>query len=136
LSDHILKTVLYVEDDKDIQTIGKITLESFGNFNVVMCNSGKEALEKIKDVNPDLVLMDVMMPEMDGITAMLEFKKDTELSEIPVIFMTAKAQVHEVEKYNKIGVAGVIIKPFDPVQLCPQINEIWEKFYAKSTVRV
>ena len=136
MSNKELKTVLYVEDDKDIQTIGKLTLETFGKLNVVICNSGKEALEVIKDVKPELVLMDVMMPEMDGITAMLEFKKDSELSEIPVIFMTAKAQVHEVEKYNQIGVAGVIVKPFDPMQLCPQINEIWEKFYAKSTVRV
>ena len=134
MSNHLLKTILYVEDDKDIQTIGKITLETFGNLNVVTCNSGKEALEVIKDVKPDLVLMDVMMPEMDGITAMLEFKKDPEISEIPVIFMTAKAQVHEVEKYNQIGVAGVIIKPFDPVQLCSQIYEIWEKFYELSAV--
>ena len=126
--------MFYVEDDKDIQTIGKLTLETFGKLNVVMCNSGKKALERIKNVKPDLVLMDVMMPEMDGITAMLEFKKDPELSKISVIFMTAKAQVHEVEKYNQIGVAGVIIKPFDPVQLCPQIFEIWEKFYDKSTV--
>ena len=134
MSNHLLKTILYVEDDKDIQTIGKMTLETFGNLNVVTCNSGKEALEVIKDIKPDLVLMDVMMPEMDGITAMLEFKKDPEISEIPVIFMTAKAQVHEVEKYNQIGVAGVIIKPFDPVQLCSQIYEIWEKFYELSAV--
>jgi two-component system, OmpR family, response regulator len=134
LSNRVLKTILYVEDDKDIQTIGKMTLETFGNLNVVICNTGKEALEKIKDAKPDLVLMDVMMPEMDGITAMLELQKDPEVSEIPVIFMTAKAQVHEVEKYNKMGVAGVIIKPFDPVQLYPQICEIWEKFYDKSTI--
>lgn len=131
MSNHILKTVLYVEDDKDIQTIGKMTLETFGDLNVVTCDSGKEALDRIKDVKPDLTLMDVMMPEMDGITAMTEFKKDPELSKIPVIFMTAKAQAHEVESYNKMGVAGVIIKPFDPVQLYPQICKIWENFYAK-----
>ena len=130
----MLKTILYVEDDKDIQVIGKITLETFGNLNVFVCNSGKEALETINDVKPDLVLMDVMMPEMDGITTMLELKKDPKVCEIPVIFMTAKAQVHEVERYNKIGVAGVITKPFDPVKLYPQICEIWEKFYDLSRV--
>lgn len=129
-----LQKILYVEDDKDIQTIGKITLETFGSFSVHTCNSGKEALNLIKDINPDLVLMDVMMPEMDGITTMQELKKDPELSEIPVIFMTAKAQVHEVERYNELGVAGVIIKPFDPVKLCSQISEIWEKFNDKPSV--
>lgn len=126
--------ILYVEDDKDIQVIGKMTLETFGNFEVILCDSGKEALEKIKNVKPDLVLMDIMMPEMDGISTMQEFKKDLEISDIPVIFMTAKAQVHEVEKYNKMGVAGVIIKPFEPVSLCSQINQIWENFYAGSSI--
>ena len=128
LQDKILKKILYVEDDQDIQTVGKITLEAFGNFNVFTCNSGKEALELVKEVNPDLILMDVMMPEMDGITALSELKKDFEVSGIPVIFMTAKAQVHEVEKYNQLGAAGVIIKPLDPVKLCSQIIEIWENF--------
>jgi CheY-like chemotaxis protein len=126
LRNEILKRILYVEDDQDIQTVGKITLEAFGNFDVFTCNSGKEALNLVKEVKPDLILMDVMMPEMDGITALSELKKDSEVSGIPVIFMTAKAQVHEVEKYNQIGAAGVIIKPFDPVKLCGQIIEIWE----------
>lgn len=129
-----LQTILYVEDDKDIQTIGKITLETFGKYDVIACDSGKNALEIIKDVKPDLVLMDIMMPEMDGITTFQEFRKNPEIASLPVIFMTAKAQVHEVDSYSKIGVAGVIVKPFDPVTLCAQINEIWEKFYARSSV--
>jgi CheY-like chemotaxis protein len=130
----LLNKILYVEDDNDIQTIGKITLETFGNFTVTTCNSGLEALKKVKDVMPDLILMDVMMPEMDGLTALMEFKKDPELAKIPVVFMTAKAQVHEVERYIESGATGVIVKPFDPVMLCPQIKEIWEKFNDERSV--
>jgi len=131
LADSTVKTILYVEDDVDIQTIGKMTLETFGNYKVFTSNNGKEALDTIEKVMPDLVLMDVMMPEMDGITAMQEFKKNPEVNKIPVIFMTAKAQVHEVEKYIEIGVAGVITKPFEPINLCSTICEILEKYHAR-----
>ena len=124
-----LKNILLVEDELDIQTIVQISLENIGGFNVKICNSGVEALETLKGYKPDLILMDVMMPQMDGPTTFLTLSKLPEYSTIPVIFMTAKAQALEVERYKALGVMDIITKPFDPLTLSQLITTIWEKAY-------
>ena len=122
-----LNSILMVEDEPDIQTVAKLALEAVGGFNVEICSSGLEALEKAPAFNPDLILMDVMMPGMDGPTTFQELQKITELSSTPVIFMTAKVQPQEVQQYKDLGALDVIAKPFDPMTLAENVRSIWEQ---------
>ncbi len=120
-----LKKILYVEDEPDIQAIAKLALESVGGFNVCICSSGKEAIDKLRDFNPDLVLLDVMMPEMDGPTTLKHMQNTDDLKQLPVIFMTAKVQPQEIAHYRELGAIDVIPKPFDPMNLASTIRDVW-----------
>ncbi|GMR21338.1 MAG: response regulator [Gammaproteobacteria bacterium] len=122
-----LKRILYVEDEPDIQAIAKLTLENIGQYDVKLCSSGNEALASIKGFEPDLVLLDVMMPEMDGPTTLKELRKLPEGKNLPIIFMTAKVQPSEVEHYKDLGAIGVIAKPFDPMTLSNTVNQLWQE---------
>lgn len=122
-----LNKILLVEDEQDIRTIAQIALEEIGNFTVRYCESGKEALSCVENFGPDLILLDVMMPEMDGLTVLQELRKNKNLIKIPVVFMTAKVQTNEVTQYLSLGAADVITKPFDPIKLAKKLQEIWEK---------
>lgn len=122
-----LNRILYVEDEPDIQAVAQIALESVGGFTLKVCSSGEEALGCAVDFNPDLLLLDVMMPGMDGPTTLSELRKLAELSGTPVIFMTAKVQPQEVEQLLSHGAIGVIAKPFDPMLLADTIKETWNK---------
>lgn len=121
----VLKRILLVEDEADIRKITRITLENIGGFEVEVCSSGHEALEVIQACQPDLAILDVMMPGMDGRTTMQEIRKIEGFAELPIIFMTAKVQAHEVDEYMSLGVLAVISKPFDPVTLSQEIRDIW-----------
>lgn len=121
-----LERILHVEDEPDIREIALLTLEEIGGFIVESCASGDEALQKVVNFSPDLILLDVMMPGMDGPTTLKELKKLPEAATIPVIFMTAKARTEEVDLYIGMGAVGVITKPFDPMTLGDQIREIWQ----------
>ena len=123
-----LNRILLVEDDIDIQFIAKMALESVGGFTVQVCSSGQEALDKIPEFKPELILMDVMMPGMDGLTTFRELKKIEEFKSIPVVFLTAKVQTKEIEIYKEIGGIDVILKPFDPMTLTETIQNIWSKY--------
>lgn len=120
-----LERILYCEDEPDIQTIVQMALEMIGGFNVCICSSGQEAIAAAPNFQPQLVLLDVMMPEMDGPTTFQELKKHVEMENIPVIFMTAKAMVDEILELKRLGAADVIPKPFDPMSLPDKIREIW-----------
>ncbi|MCW8853283.1 MAG: response regulator [Gammaproteobacteria bacterium] len=122
-----LNKIMYVEDQPDIQMVAKVALESVGGFEVLICSGGEEALEKVKDFNPQLILLDVMMPGMDGPTTKTELGKLPEIAAIPVVFMTAKIQPAEVAEYKEMGALDVIPKPFDPMTLSDQIREIWNQ---------
>jgi len=120
-----LSKILYVEDEPDIQAIAKLALETIGGFSLEVCSSGTEAIEKGPQFQPDLILMDVMMPGMDGPTTLMELRKDVSLSNTPVVFMTAKVQPQEIAEFKELGAIEVIAKPFDPMTLSEQINSIW-----------
>ena len=120
-----LTKILYVEDEPDIAQVAKLALETVGGFTIESCENGKIALEKGPAFAPDLVLMDVMMPEMDGPTALTEMKKMAEMANIPVIFMTAKVQPSEIAEYKDMGAVDVIPKPFDPMTLADKVREVW-----------
>jgi two-component system OmpR family response regulator len=123
-----LKNILYVEDDPDIQTIAQIALETVGGFTLHTCSSGREALDAAASkFIPDLILLDVMMPEMDGPTTLAGLRQLPQTVNTPVVFMTAKVQGSEIANYKALGALGVIAKPFDPMQLAQQVNALWEQ---------
>ena len=125
-----LKKILYVEDEADIQAVASIALEAVGGFELEICSSGEEALKKAEVFSPDLLLLDVMMPGMDGPTTLEKLREKPSLSETPAIFMTAKVQNHEIEHFKPVGALDVIPKPFDPMKLAEQIEKIWGAFNA------
>src|SRR5579883_2058770 len=112
-----IEKILLVDDDKNIQLIAQMGLEDRPEWTVTVASSGPEALEKFVQDKPDLVLLDMMMPGMDGKTTFAKLQEQTNGSSVPVIFMTAKVQSHELQSYLDLGAAGVISKPFDPMTL-------------------
>ena len=118
-----LRRILFVEDDPDIQVVATLALESLGGFSVLACGSGTEALARFDEFAPDLVLLDVMMPGMDGPETLSALRRRP--SDVPVIFMTARVQTHEVLRYRELGAAEVIPKPFDPMTLADTVKTIW-----------
>ena len=120
-----LKKILHVDDDGDIQEVARLTLEAIGGFTVETCSSGQDALDRAPGFAPDLILLDVMMPQMDGPTTYARLRAQPAMAKVPVIFMTAKVQSHETQQYLDLGAVGVITKPFDPMALSDQIRSIW-----------
>ena len=123
-----LKRILYVEDEADIQTIAVTVLEAIGGFAIVACTSGKQAIEAAPGADADLILVDVMMPGMDGPTTLKALRGVPQTASTPVIFMTAKVQASEIEHFRSLGALDVIPKPFDPMTLSEQIGEIWRRW--------
>jgi len=122
-----IKQVLLVDDDQNIRTLAQMGLEGLTDWKVELAASGAEAIRKAAELKPDLIILDVMMPGMDGPTTLGELRKVDSLTAIPVIFMTAKAQTHEVELYQRMGAKGIITKPFDPMTLPDDIQGILNK---------
>ena len=120
------KKILLVEDDDNIRLITRTSLEGLTSWKVIEANGGQVALNIVADEMPDLILLDIMMPGMDGPTTFGHLREDAATAKIPVIFMTAKVQTQEVEGYIKLGAAGVITKPIDPMMLPEQITGILE----------
>ncbi|MFT3765006.1 MAG: response regulator [Minicystis sp.] len=108
-----ISRVLVVDDEPHLRRIGELCLRSIGQMTVSLAASGAEAVEVAATERPDVILLDVMMPGMDGPTTLGELRARPETADIPVIFMTAKVQKHEVERYLRLGAAGVIGKPFE-----------------------
>ncbi|ALG91824.1 MAG: response regulator [Pseudomonadota bacterium] len=122
-----LEKILHVDDDTDIQFIVKMSLETVGGFTVEQCSSGHEALACAAGFQPDLVLLDLMMPVMDGEETFQELRKLDGLQDTPVIFVTAKAHDASVKDLISKGALDVVTKPFDPMTLPDIIREAWEK---------
>ncbi len=121
-----LSKILYVEDEPDIQAIAQIALENVGGFELNICSSGQDAVREAPGFKPDLILLDVMMPGMDGPTTLEELRKLPKMDKIPVMFMTAKVQPQEILHFKSLGAIEVIAKPFDPMQLSEIIKQAWE----------
>ncbi|MDP1741070.1 MAG: response regulator [Polaromonas sp.] len=121
-----LARILYVEDEPDIRAIAQMALEAVGGFTVIACASGSEALANAPGAGADLLLLDVMMPGMDGPSTLKALRALPATASTPVIFMTAKVQAAEVAQYRELGAIDVIHKPFDPMELSAQISRIWE----------
>lgn len=121
-----LTRILYVEDDPDIQAVVRLSLESLGGFTVYVSNSGSEALQAAPEFAPELILLDVMMPDMDGPTTIRALRELPGMAEIPFVFLTAKTQPADTARYLGLGALGVIPKPFDPTELPQTLLDLWK----------
>lgn len=127
MSSRELSRILYVEDDPDIQQIAQLALEVVGGFTIDVCGSGQEALAKAEAFGPQMILIDVMMPDMDGPTTLAKLRERAATAATPAVFLTAKVQPGEVAGYLELGAVDVIAKPFDPMTLADQVRAIWDR---------
>ncbi len=121
------RTVLVVDDDDSIREIAEISLQLVGGMHVLTASGGVEALETLelsRKQLPDVVLMDVMMPDMDGLTTFRHMQEDPDIRNIPVILVTAKVQVGDRQVWDGLAISGVISKPFDPMTLAEQVGQM------------
>jgi CheY-like chemotaxis protein len=114
--------ILHVDDESDIREIVDMSLAFNPDFRVRACSTGAEAIATAAEWSPYLILLDVMMPGMDGPTTLTQLRKNPKTAEIPVVFMTARAQAREVDRFISLGAQGVISKPFDPMTLASQVQ--------------
>lgn len=121
-----LSRIVYVEDEPDIQAIVRIALETIGGLAVTVYGSGQEAVTSAAQVRPQLLLLDVMMPGLDGPATLRRLREQRDLQNVPAIFMTAKAQPQEIEQLLSHGAIAVVSKPFDPMQLAAELRQHWQ----------
>jgi CheY-like chemotaxis protein len=121
-----LKKVLHVDDEDDILTIAKVALEIVGDLKVLQYSSGFQALEEAKDFRPDLFLLDYMMPGMDGEATYLRLREISGFENVPVIYLTARADNDLARRLKKSGALEIIAKPFDAILLCSSLHEVWD----------
>ncbi len=117
------RRILIVDDEDDIREVAALSLETVANWEVLTANSGRAGIARAAEERPDAILLDVMMPEMDGPTTFLELRRQHETSTIPVLLLTAKVQGADQRRFAALGVAAVLFKPFDPLTLAQQISD-------------
>ena len=122
----MLRTVLLVDDEPDIRTIGAMSLQRVGKLEVATASCGASALRLAAETQPDVILLDVMMPEMDGPETLRRLRENPSTATTPVVFMTAKVLRDEVERWLSLGALGVIRKPFDPLTLPTELRALCE----------
>jgi len=121
-----LERILLVDDEADIRQIARLALEALGGFQVRECASGLAAPDAVLEFEPQLILMDVMMPGQDGAETLKVLRATAGLPQPPIVFMTAKVQPQEVSTFRHLGALDVIAKPFDPMTLAHTVRRIWE----------
>ncbi|GAO77593.1 MULTISPECIES: response regulator [unclassified Sphingopyxis] len=114
--------ILYVDDEADIREVAEMALSLDADFDIRTCGSGREGIKAARDWQPDLILLDVMMPELDGPGVLEILRQDAATTAIPVVFITARTQAHEVARLRELGARGVIAKPFDAMTLARQVR--------------
>ena len=127
MPDRPLTRICYVEDDEDIQRIVRMSLERIGKMTVVVVSDPMKAVDAMIAFKPDLVMLDWMMPGMDGPTLFKHMKTRPEVSGLPVVFITAKAAQRDLDDLTALGAIGTISKPFSPKDLPDQLRTIWGK---------
>jgi two-component system OmpR family response regulator len=116
--------IMIVDDDEDICTVAALAARRIGGWDTVVAASGQEALARARSESPDVILLDVMMPVLDGPATLVKLREEPSTAAIPVIFLTAKVQRLEVERYLELGAIGVIRKPFDAMTLPDEVRRI------------
>jgi len=121
------RRILHIDDDDDILQISRLALETLGGFEVMQCRSGAEAIAQATSFKPDLILIDFMMPGMNGLATLQELRKLDGITNIPAIFMTARGLSPDVDLASDADVIGTISKPFDAMALSDQILQLYRK---------
>ena len=116
--------ILYIDDEADIREVAEMALELDPDFDVRSCASGREGIAAAREWQPGLILLDVMMPELDGPTVLEKLRQNPVTAAIPVVFITARTQAHEVERLRALGARGVLAKPFDAMTLAGQVRAL------------
>ncbi len=127
MTERQLKKILLVEDDDDIRTIAEMSLTMVGEFEVRACASAAAALSAVAGFCPDLLLLDVMMPGMDGPALLGELRKRPDTAAVPAVFLTARTQGEDIDQLLALGAIDVIAKPFDPMQLPAALRAAWTR---------
>lgn len=120
-----LKKILFIDDDESILSIGKVSLQALSGVTVKTAKSGEEGLTVAREFLPDLILLDVLMPGLDGVNTFQAMQKEASLAKIPVVFLTVKSQ--KWDEYRKLKILDILEKPFNPLNLASAIKTIWEK---------
>ena len=118
------KRILIVDDEDDIREVAQVSLELIGGYEVLTASSGRDGLERARDSQPDAILLDVMMPEMDGPATLVELRADPATRDIPVVFLTANTQSAQRQQLGQLGAAGILSKPFDPLKLASDVAAV------------
>jgi CheY-like chemotaxis protein len=118
------RKIIIVDDENDILTVAQASLEMLGGWEVLAAHSGREGIDLAAAEQPDAILLDVMMPDMDGPTTYQMLQGKPETQNIPVVLLTAKAQAADHERLAKLGVNGILSKPFDPLTLSSQLSSV------------
>ena len=120
-----LQRILLADDEPDVLEVSRIALETVGGFEVAVCDSGAELLRRLPDFSPDLIIIDVMMPDMAGPEVLARVRQIPGFGEMPVVFLTGVINGDELKNLRNSGAADVILKPFDPMTLADRIGGIW-----------
>jgi CheY-like chemotaxis protein len=116
--------ILIIDDEDDIREVAALSLETVAGWQVYMANSGAQGLARAIEYQPDAILLDVMMPGMDGPTTFRELRKNPATARIPVLLLTAKVQSSDQRRFADLGVEAILFKPFDPLTLSHQIADV------------
>lgn len=120
----VTRRVLLIDDDELIREVAEVSLAKVGGWEVITASSGEEGLGKAVAEQPDAILLDVMMPGLDGSGTIARLQTDPATATIPVVFLTAKVRQSERQQWINLGAAGVLVKPFDPMLLASQVAEV------------
>jgi CheY-like chemotaxis protein len=118
------RKILLVDDEDDIREVAQMSLEMTAGWEVIAAPSGAEALRLAQSERPDAILLDVMMPGMDGPATARELKSRPETADIPIVLLTAKVQAADRRRFDDLGVAGILSKPFDPMTLADEVSGV------------
>lgn len=121
------KRILVADDEPDVLFMTAFSLRTVGGFDVIEARNGLEAVEKAQELRPDLIILDIKMPRMNGYDACRRLKEIDELEDVPVIFLSAKGQRQEIEEGMSVGAAGYILKPFAPEDLIAKVRQVLEE---------
>lgn len=122
-----LRRVLHVDDVPSIRVVTRISLEKLGGYEVLSCASAEEALAQVREFQPDLLLLDVMLPEVDGVALLRQLATLADLDEVAVVLLTGHLDPSRLSEMEGLGVRRVLQKPFNPLQLAATLQEIWER---------
>ena len=121
--DSLMRCILIIDDEDDIREVAALSLEATAGWEVLTAASGAEGMAIAAAEQPDAILMDVMMPGVDGPTTFRSMQQDPQIADIPVLLLTAKVQGVDQRRFAGLGLAGILFKPFDPLTLAQQISE-------------